>query len=106
MDIRLNGSFDVTLDDRNDLGMVSGREEFEQNIAVQMTTFFLEEIGSFDHRHVYELLEYKAKQIVGAVGGVEGIVQVAVSPHPDHPNTANVTVIYESDPSFTFSVSE
>mgnify|MGYP006290697751 CR=1 FL=1 len=106
MDLRLNSGFDTGLDDRNDLAVVTGREAFEQNIAVRMTDFFIEQVGSLDHPNAFELLDLQATRIVREMDELESVVQVLITKSPDKPNTADVTVIYQSSPDFAFEISE
>jgi hypothetical protein len=106
MDIKLNSNFDVFLDDRNDLAIVEGREAFEQRVAVRVTAYFHEIIGSVDRPNVLKLVELQTRRVANAAEGIERVVQVSAEYSEDEPNTVLTTIIYETGDEFVFSLSE
>lgn len=105
MDIQLNSDFDIEFDDRNDLPLTSGSRSNEQRIAIQLTAFFHDEIGSLDHPQAIKLLELQADRIVDETSGVETLVQIQFDFDDVQPGVLNVTIIYESSTS-TFQITE
>lgn len=106
MDIGLDSNFDISLDDRNDLPLVKGKEAFEQRLAIRSTEYFHEVVGSVDEENLLSLVELQAKRVAREDEDVERPVQVLVEFSETVPNTVEVTAIYETGDDFTFSISE
>ena len=106
MDIGLNSDFDIELDGRNDLPLVTGRGQFEQNFALRLTAYFDDNIGSIDQPTVIERLRVAARRIVDDMAGLERVVNIRIRYDDKHPNTVLVTAIYDTGDEFTFSLSE
>ena len=106
MDLKLNSDFDIELDQRNDLSLVTGREAFEQRLAIRSTAYFHELVGSTDRGNLISLLEIYAKRIAKDTSEVVGVAEIRAGFSEEQPNTAEVTAIYETGEDFTFSITE
>jgi hypothetical protein len=106
MDIGLNSNFDVELDDRNDLPLLTGRDAFEQRLAFRSTAYFHQILGSVDKSNLISLLRMYARRIAKDADDVAGVIQIEVQFSDDEPNTAEVTAIYETGDEFAFSITE
>lgn len=106
MDLKLNANFDVELDERNDIPLVTGREAFEQRLAIRSTAYFHELIGSTNRANLLSLLEIYAKRIANDTPEAVGVAKIAVGYSETAPNTAEVTAIYETGDEFTFDITE
>lgn len=104
-DLQINEDFEVVLDHRKDLGIVDGRDAFEQNLALSVTRFFSEEIGSLNERNAKSRVRLQAERITTQSpfsGDVDG---VKVEESDEFPNTLVVTIIYIDGELFGFEVS-
>lgn len=106
MDIGLDSDFDITLDDRNDLPLVEGREAFEQRLAIRVTAYYHQIVGSVNRANEASLLRMQAQRVAQDSPDVERVVDIQVGFSDEQANTAEVTAIYESGDDFTFSITE
>jgi hypothetical protein len=106
MDIGLNSDFYFELDDTNDAPLLTGREAFEQRLAVRATSYFHEVVGNVDQTNLVSLLKMRAERVAKDADSIDGAVQIQVSPSEDQPNTVEVMAIYETGDDYTFSLTE
>lgn len=76
MDLLINEDFDVELDDRNDLAVVTGRRAFEQGVALLVNHYFYEEIGSTDETNAVENIILHTQRVVRESDDVESVVNI------------------------------
>lgn len=62
-DLQVTSGIDVQPDDRGDLPVVTGRDAYNQTIALGVMDFFYNEIGSLDKDAVISKLQNSAKGI-------------------------------------------
>ena len=106
MDIGLDSNFDISLDDRNDLPLIEGREAFEQRLAIRSTAYFHQIVGTADRGNIPSLVKMNARRVANDTEGVERVVQIEVGFSDTEPNTVEVTAIYETGDEFAFSLTE
>lgn len=106
MDIGLDSNFDITLDDRNDLPIVEGRDAFEQRLAIRSTAYFHQIVGSVDRANLVSLLKMYAKRIARDTDGAEQVVQIEVDFSDTDPNTVELLAIYRTGDEFALSFTE
>ena len=106
MDIGLDANFDITLDHRNDLPVVSGRDAFEQALRVRLTAYFSAVIGSATPQAAIPLLEVEARRVAADMDSLDVVQQTIIEPAEKAPNPLNVTVVYQTAGEFSFAVSE
>jgi hypothetical protein len=106
MDIGLNDQFDIELDGRQDLPLVTGRAKFEQRLRISVTEFFTEVVGETDRPAALRLIEKEAKQVARRFEEIERAIQILVDYDDDQPNTIELTVIYDTGDEFSFPISE
>ena len=109
MDLLLNRNFDVELDDRNDLATVEGRRAVEQSIAMMVTSYFYEEIGSLSAVNAVEKIELEAKRVARNnphIEGVENISARKVTGPVDGTAAIEVAITYETGETSAFEVTE
>lgn len=103
IDIKVNSDFDIELDHRNDLPLVEGREAFEQHLAVSITKYFHELIGSTDS-NLPEKIQLQARRVVDRVSDIEDIAALTAEPHDEDPNAVVVTILYDTGEETTFEI--
>ena len=103
-DLRLNENFEIVIDHRKDLAMVDGREEFEQHIALGLTSFFSDEIGSVDHQSAKSRLRLHASRLVNQSGRVGEVAAITVEESEDQPNALEVNITYSGGQTFAVIV--
>lgn len=106
MDIGLDEDFDITLDDRNDLPTVEGREAFEQRLAIRVTAYYHRIVGSVNRSNMASLLRMQANRVAQDAPDVNRVVDIRVGFSDEQANTAEVTAIYETGDEFAFSLTE
>lgn len=105
MDLALNSDFSVHLDDRNDLGVVEGREAFEQSIAVYLQSFLYEaHQNSLQQDTIIQKVRLEVTRVAREHGELTGIEQINVERHPEHPDRLLVDVEYTTNRNFELEV--
>ncbi len=104
-DLKLNENFEVVIDHRKDLGMLEGREEFEQNIAIGLTQFFTEEIGSVNYDGAKSRLRLYAGQLANESPRAGTVASIFVEDSETTPNTFEVRIVYRGGDTFEFDIS-
>lgn len=103
-DLGIDKNFDVFIDDRNDLGLVDGRREVEQSIALQVSLYYYNQIGSSDLPNVEERLELRARRVARENRRIDSLEDIIVEPREEQPNVFEVTIVYNQDEDFSFEV--
>lgn len=105
-DIALNNNFDIFIDDRNDLGLVEGRQEVEQSIGLWVSLYFHQEIGRTDVPNVKDRLKLKARRTARENRRIDSVQDVRVEELNDEPNVYEVTISYNKSEEFDFKVND
>lgn len=103
-DIKFDRDFQIIIDDRNDLATVSGREAFEQDLAITLTAFFYEEIGTLRGPESLERIRMQAERVARFNDQLEGIISMDVTESIEHPNAAELNIIYSTGDDFTMMI--
>jgi hypothetical protein len=106
MDLGFNENFDIELDDRQDIPLITGRRLFEQRVALRTAAYFHTEIGSVDHDNVLSLLEMRARRVARDMDEIEFMPQFRAEFDDDQPGLIHVTIIYHTGDEYTFDISE
>jgi hypothetical protein len=106
MDIGLDSNFDFSLDHRNDLPLVRGREEFEQRLRIRLTSYYTELIGENADLNLAALLKLEARRVADEDDSIDAVHNIIISPDPDAPNTVEVRVVYATGDDFLTTLSE
>lgn len=104
-DLKLNEDFDVVFDHRRDLETVTGREEFEQHIAIGLTRFFIEEIGSVERQSAKSRLRLHANRLVNVSERVDEVDSIIVEDSETKLNVVEVDIVYNTGEVFQVEVS-
>lgn len=104
-DLQIDENFDVVIDDRNDLGVVEGREEFEQYLAHGLTSVYYDEIGDYREATVTNRLQLAANRLAQSSDRIDQLRSITVERSETDPNTIEVSIIYLSDEVSTFNIS-
>lgn len=95
-DLALDGDFDVFLDDRNDVSTVEGRDEFEQTVAIKLTSFMYNIAGDTDFQTLKEKIRLQVSRVARSHDMLDSIEDIEVSRHPDKASTVVVLLRYSS----------
>ncbi len=104
IDLKIDENYEVVIDHRKDLGTVEGRDEFEQHIALGLSEFFLDEIGSTDVPNAAARLELYAGRLVNTSERVGEVASVTVEESDTKTNTLEVSIVYRGGQTFAFDV--
>jgi hypothetical protein len=96
MDLAHNGKFDTFLNQQNDLPIVEGKAAFEQELGDRLTDYFEGGIGAVDHNSVLRLIRLQMLRVAREMDELERIVEYDAEFSDDEPNTAIVSVIFET----------
>lgn len=100
VDYSLNGSFDVYLNGMGKLDSVSGREEFEQDVIVELHYSLLGATGGVNQENLTEKINTIVRRTAVEFEVLDSINRISVTEHPDEPNTVQLFVEYTSDETF------
>jgi hypothetical protein len=103
-DLSLDSSFDVFLDDRNDVATVDGVEEFEQSVAVMLTDYMYSMTGDTDFETLKEKIRLQTGRVARNHDKIDSVDRIVVERHPDEPSTLLVELIYNSNNNFSFDL--
>ncbi|MFC7165855.1 hypothetical protein [Halospeciosus flavus] len=106
MDIGLDSNFDISLDHRNDVPLVRGRAEFEQRLAIRLTSYYTELVGENADVNIAALLKLEASRVADEEDSIDNVQSIIISPDPDAPNTVEVRVVYATGEDFLTTLSE
>lgn len=101
MDLLLNENHDVQLDDRNDLAVVTGDRAVEQSIAVLVSAYFYEEIGSINRTNAIENLQLHAERVVDENEYITDVADITVTRDGA---SLRVTIHYDTGETADFTV--
>ena len=106
MDIGLNENFDVQLNERNDLPIVTGREKFEQRVRIVITELLQDVVGRTNPNTTLKLIRVKAERLAQNFEVIDSIVDLSVEYDEDKPNIVNLRIIYDTGEEFRAILSE
>lgn len=106
MDIGLNENFDVELDQRNDVPLVTKRDAFEQALRIRLTDRFNDLIGRADVENSLDLLEVEADRVANEMDILDNLTSIQIEPSEDQPNVLTVDIQYETGDLSQLSLSE
>lgn len=104
-DFKLTEDLQISFDHTGDIATVSGKEEFEQTIALALTEDFVELVGEFDDETAKELARVKAGRVAGAFPEIESVASIDVSFSETDVKTLEVTITYDTGGTTTLEVS-
>ena len=100
-DLALNSDFDVFLDHRNDVETVDGKEEFEQDVSIQLTDKFYDDTGEYDIGILEQKIKYQVNLVAQQNEFLDNVDKIDVERSLDNPNKLNVVIRYSSSDSFS-----
>ena len=104
-DIRINENFDIELDHRNDLSLVTGREAFEQHLAVSVQSYYYDLIGTTNNEsNLIAKIQLQAERIVDAAADIDAVASVTADISETDPNTVEVSIVYDTGEETTFEI--
>lgn len=106
MDIGLTEEFDIEINARNDLPVVSGRELFEQRLRIAVTEVLQDAIGGMDRNTTLQLIRVQAQRVAREFEDLDAVGELSVEYDEEQPNTINLTVIYDTGETFQTTLSE
>lgn len=107
VDLSLDSNFSVFLNDRNEIGTVDGRAEFEQSVRVMITEFMHTSlIGESDPAKIKNKIRLQVSRVARRHGRLTDISEISITQPTDQPHTYHVRINYQSDSLTEFRVSE
>lgn len=106
-DIALDENFSVQITDENDLGVVEGRDAFEQSLAVHLTDFLDDEVGVVGSTDALEQrIRLEASRMAERYDEIEGVVNIETGLKPGSADTFEVEIVYDTGDNFTLTLNE
>jgi len=106
-DLALNSNFSVTLDERNDLGEVTGREAFEQSVMVRLTEFMQETLPGLTKREsAKQKIRLEISRVARSHDQLDSIESIRIKEPDENPDTYRVEVVYVTDEVFSREFTE
>lgn len=103
-DLKLNSNFSVHLDDRNDLATVSGRDAFEQSVAMMLTDFMYDSIPGLSQRDtIKEQINLEVTRVAREHDLLDRISSISITEKLGEPDTLEVRVSYISSEAADFN---
>ena len=104
VDYSLNNGFDVYLNGMGKLDSVSGREEFEQDVIVELHYSLLGATGGINQENLKEKVNTIVRRTATEFDILDSINRISIREHPDEPNTVQLFVEYTSNETFEESI--
>lgn len=105
-DIAVDENFDVFTDDTNDFAMVEGRPAFNQALAVILTRYYSEIIGSTKHANILKKLNLRAERVILNSNLVSEVQNIDIEFVDDEPGVVEVTIHYRIGDDYVFLLTE
>lgn len=107
VDLALDSDFSVFLNDRNELGTVNGRSEFEQSVRVMTThLMYSSVIGESNPNEIKNRIRLQISRVAQEHDRLDDISEIDIERSTEDPNTFDVRIRYQSDSITEFGVSE
>lgn len=107
VDLALDSDFSVFLDDKNGIGTVDGRDEFEQSVRVMITHFMHTSVlGEAGPSKIENKIRLQVSRVAKRHDRLDGISAIDISQSTEDPHTYKVRIDYTSDSISEFEVSE
>jgi len=107
VDLALDSNFSVFLNDRNELGTVSERAEFEQSIRVMVTDLMYRNvIGESNPGEIKNKIRLQISRVARRHDRLDDIFKIDISQSDDDPHVYEVSINYISGSISEFEVSE
>lgn len=103
-DLEVNQNFEVFMGHRGDLGTVSGRAAFEQEVALRLQDRYHDVIGELEPEAIREVLKNQAQRVAQEMDKIENIANFRAQESTDVPNTFEVTIIMNTGDVLNFEV--
>jgi hypothetical protein len=103
-DLAIDSNFEVYLDHRGDLATVSGRDAFEQELAIRLKERFNDLIGDTRPGNIMDLLETEARRVADEMNRINRLQNIVVTRDDDIPGKYNASIVYDTGEQFTFEV--
>lgn len=103
-DIALNEDFDVFVNARGDLGSVSGRDAFEQEVIIRITDRYYDIIGDVDRDLIPDMVAIEAERVAAEMERLDSIAAFESGFSEEQVNTLQVRIIYDTGDDAMFEV--
>jgi len=102
VDIQVDEDFYLVLDETNDLGRVTGKDEFEQNMRHYVTEYFFEHIGDRNNANVVKKLRIKARRVAMESKFVNSLQSIEIDNQEG--DSLTMTINYNGSDEYQFGV--
>lgn len=103
-DLHIDEDLDLVIDDRNDLGTVDEQAEFVQSLAVQVTAYFYERVGTRQGTETLKRIKLQAERLAREYDRVDTIQSIDVSYSEELENTIEVSVTFLTGEDFLLTL--
>lgn len=102
-DLALNEDFDVFVDSRGDIGTVSGRGAFEQEVLLRISKKYMDIAGEYDRGTIADMLQLDAERVAKEMELLDTIADISIVFPKDKVNTIETTILYDSGKKLVFT---
>lgn len=103
-DLAVDKNFEVFISHRGDLGTVSGRDAFEQEIRIRLTEKYQELISGLDKDNTLDVLEVEAKRVAADMEQLDSVAAFQAEFSSEDANTVIVDIVYDTANDFSIEV--
>lgn len=103
-DLQVTQSFEVFMSHRGDLGAVTGREAFEQEVALRLQDRYVDVIGELEPEAIREVLKNAARRVAQEMNQLENVANFRAQEAEAKENTFEVTIIFNTGDVLNFEV--
>lgn len=103
-DIAVDSELEVFINSRGDLAAVSGRDGFEQELALRLILRLTDLIGEVDDENIPDLLLTHARRVAAQMERLDSVHTFDITESGTQQNTYEFTVVYDTGEELTFEV--
>lgn len=99
-DLKLQRMMDLAIDESNDAATRTGREEFEQQIAIYLNVYLDDAIGKYDTPELRALIRMRIKEVAKDYQLLSTVNSMTIREHSELPNALDITILYQGGETF------
>lgn len=104
IDFKVDKTGNIVIDPTKDIGVVTGRDWFEQKIMISVQSEYQDIIGEQDPDTVIELIKVGAARVARSMDDIASVSSIDAEYSDTKANTVEVTIVYDTGEELTFEV--
>jgi hypothetical protein len=103
-DVAIDGNYDVFISHRGDVGVVAGRDAFEQEVALRLQDRYEQVVSEVEPEAMKAMLLNRAQRVAEEMDLLEEVADFRAEEDPQQANRINVTIIFNTGEPLTFNI--